>query len=200
MKKIILIGAGGQAKSSIDVILLTKKYKILGFIDQKKKINILNYKVLGDESYLKRLKPKNCYLHLSLGFIKSPSKRIKIFNEFRKLKFKFPKIISPRAYVSKNAKILDGTIVHHNAVINFEAEVGNNNIINTSAIIEHGSKIGNNCHISTRAVINGDVVVKDNTFIGSGSVIREGVKIGRNSFVGMGQIITKNIPDNSVVK
>ena len=200
MKKIILIGAGGHAKSCIDVILLTKKYKILGFIDQKKKINIFNYKVLGDESYLKKFKQKNCYLHLSLGFIKSPAKRIKIFNEFRKLNFKFPKIISPRAYVSKNAKILDGTIVHHNAVINFEAEVGNNNIINTSAIIEHGSKIGNNCHISTRVVINGDAVVKDNTFIGSGSVIREGVKIGRNSFVGMGQIITKNIPDNSVVK
>ena len=105
MKKIILIGAGGHAKSCIDVILLTKKYKILGFIDQKKKINIFNYKVLGDESYLKKFKQKNCYLHLSLGFIKSPEKRIKIFNEFRKLNFKFPKIISPKAYVSKNAKI-----------------------------------------------------------------------------------------------
>ena len=51
MKKIILIGAGGHAKSCIDVILLTKKYKILGFIDQNSKINILNYKVLGDERY-----------------------------------------------------------------------------------------------------------------------------------------------------
>ena len=52
---------------------MTKKYKILGFIDQKKKINIFNYKVLGDESYLKSLN-KNYYLHLSLGFIKSQKK------------------------------------------------------------------------------------------------------------------------------
>ena len=200
MKKIILIGAGGHAKSCIDVILLTKKYKILGFIDQNSKINILNYKVLGDERYLKKLKNKSYYLHISLGFIKSPLKRVKIFNEFRKLNFKFPKIISPKAYVSKNAKILDGTIVHHNAIINFEAEIGSNNIINTSAIIEHGVKIGNNCHISTRTVINGDAVVQDNTFIGSGSVIREGVKIGKNCFIGMGQVVKKNIPNNSLVK
>ena len=200
MKKIILIGAGGHAKSCLDVILLTKKFKILGFIDQDKKINILNYKVLGDESYLKKLKNKSCYLHISLGFIKFPLKRIKIFNEFKKLNFKFPQIISPRAHVSKNAKILDGTIVHHNVVINFEAEIGSNNIINTSAIIEHGVKIGNNCHISTRTVINGDVVVQDNTFIGSGAVIRQGVNIGRNCFIGMGQIVTKNIPNNTVIK
>ena len=187
MKKIILIGAGGQAKSCIDVIHLTKKYKIEGFIDIKKKKKILNYKVLGNEQYLKKLNKKSYYLHVSLGFIKSPSKRIKIFSEFRKLNFKFP-------------IILDGTIIHHNTVINFGAKIGFNCIINTSAIIEHGAKIGNNCHISTRAVINGDVAVQDNTFIGSGSVIREGVKIGKNCFIGMGQIVTKDISNNSVIK
>ena len=68
---------------------VNKKYKILGFIDQNSKINILNYKVLGDERYLKKLKNKSYYLHISLGFIKSPFKRVKIFNEFRKLNFKF---------------------------------------------------------------------------------------------------------------
>lgn len=200
MKKIILIGAGGHAKSCIDVILLTKKYKILGFIDQNQKINISNYKVLGDEKYLKYLRNKSYCLHISLGFIKSPLKRIKIFNKFRKLNFKFPKIISPKSHVSKNARILDGTIIHHNAIINFEAKIGSNNIINTSAIIEHGAIIGNNCHISTRAVINGDAVVQDNTFVGSGSVIREGVKIGKNCFIGIGQVVTKNIPNNTVIK
>ena len=58
MKKIILIGAGGQAKSCIDVINLTKNYKIVGFIDIKKKKKILNYKVLGNEQYLKKLNKK----------------------------------------------------------------------------------------------------------------------------------------------
>ena len=46
MKKIILIGAGGQAKSCIDVIHLTKNYKIVGFIDIKKEKNIKIIKFL----------------------------------------------------------------------------------------------------------------------------------------------------------
>lgn len=200
MKKIILIGAGGQARSCIDVINSTKKFKIMGLIDLRKKVKINNYKVLGDEQYLKKIKKKNLCLHLAIGFIKSPNKRIKIFNKFKRLNFKFPIIISPKAYVSKNARILNGTIVHHNAVINFEADIGYNNIINTSAIIEHGVKIGNNCHISTRAVINGDAEIKDNTFIGSGAIIREGVKIGKNCFIGMGQTVKKNLSNNSVIK
>ena len=37
-KKIILIGAGGHAKSCLDVLnSLSKYYKIAGFVDKKKK-------------------------------------------------------------------------------------------------------------------------------------------------------------------
>ena len=77
MKKIILIGAGGHAESCLDVINLTKKFKILGFIDKDKKKNIVINRVLGDEIYIKRIKKKSFGLHISLGFIKSPKKRIK---------------------------------------------------------------------------------------------------------------------------
>ena len=41
MKKIILIGAGGHCNSCIDVIELEKKYKIIGLVDNKKKIKNL---------------------------------------------------------------------------------------------------------------------------------------------------------------
>ena len=58
MKQIILIGAGGHAESCLDVILLTKKFKVLGFIDKTKSTNLLNYKVLGDERYLEKVKKK----------------------------------------------------------------------------------------------------------------------------------------------
>lgn len=200
MKKIILIGAGGHAKSCLDVILLTKKYKVIGFIDKKKHVDILKYKILGDEEYLKKIKNYSLNLHISLGFIKSNLKRVKIYNEFKKLNFKFPVIISPKSQVSKNSIILDGTIVHHFAVVNFGSKIGYNSIINTSAIIEHDVTIGNNCHISTRAVINGGAQISNNTFIGSGAVIKEGVKIGNNCFVGMGQLVKKNLNNNVILK
>ena len=61
MKKLILIGAGGHAKSCIDVIESTQKFKILGFIDNKK-IKDLKYDVLGNDKYLKYLKNEELLL------------------------------------------------------------------------------------------------------------------------------------------
>lgn len=198
MKKIILIGAGGHAKSCLDVILLSKKFKVIGFID-KKKNNFLNYKILGDESYLKK-KNSLMNLHISFGFISSPLKRQKLFNKFSLMGFKFPAIISPKSQVSKYSKILDGTIVHHFALVNFGVIIGYNSIINTAAILEHGVKVGSNCHVSTRAVVNGEVEINDNTFIGSGAIIREGIKIGRNCVIGMGQIVRRDLKDDTYLR
>ena len=50
MHKIILIGAGGHAKSCIDVIKSTNNYKILGMLD-KKKGNFGKIKILGNENF-----------------------------------------------------------------------------------------------------------------------------------------------------
>jgi len=58
MKKIILIGAGGHAKSCLDVLLLSKRFKVLGFIDKQKKSSLFNLKNLGDKTYFKKIKKK----------------------------------------------------------------------------------------------------------------------------------------------
>ena len=50
-KKILIIGAGGHAKSCIDLILSTKKYKIAGLVDNKKKNWFKNFRY---KSYWKR--------------------------------------------------------------------------------------------------------------------------------------------------
>ena len=192
MKDIILIGAGGHCKSCIDVIELQKKYKIFGIIDNKKKIGskILNYKIIGNDSYLSKLKKcKN--VHISIGQIKT-SKNIKnIFEKLKKKNFKFPIIISPLAHVSKHAIIKEGTIIFHNSIINSNARVGHNTIINNQALIEHDAIIGNNCHISTSSVVNGGTVVGDGTFIGSKSSLKEKIVVGKNCIIGMGKIVKK---------
>ena len=44
MKKIILIGAGGHAKSCLDIVKSVKKFNILGFIDNVQKGILKNTK------------------------------------------------------------------------------------------------------------------------------------------------------------
>ena len=55
--KILIIGAGGHAKSVIDVIEATKKYKIVGLIDndiKKRNKKIYKYNILGRDKDLKK--------------------------------------------------------------------------------------------------------------------------------------------------
>ena len=158
MDKIILIGSGGHARACIDVIELSGQFKIAGFIekDEASIQNNLGYSIIGTDGDLNALRKIYTNVMVTVGQIKSPLTRIKLYQLLQEMEFTLPVIISPRAYVSKHAQIGDGTIVMHDAIINANARIGENCIINNKALIEHDAVIGDHCHISTGAILNGE--------------------------------------------
>jgi len=191
MKEIILIGGGGHCRSVIDVIEQEGHFKIAGIIDKADLIgtDVLGYPVIGSDLDIQNLAKKYSYALVTIGQIKSPEKRVKMYNLVRKSGFIMPSIFSPRAYISKHTQIGSGVVIMHDALINANVSIGNNSIINSKALIEHDSMIGDHCHISTNATINGGVIVKSKCFIGSGSVLRESISIKQNSFIKAGSLI-----------
>jgi sugar O-acyltransferase (sialic acid O-acetyltransferase NeuD family) len=189
LKEIIILGAGGHCRSLIDVIELENRFKIAGIVDNELQIGdkILDYEVIGNDNDLKELRQKYKYAIIGVGQIKTPKIRIKLFKMLQNLDFIFTVIISPRAYVSKYAKIEDGSVIMHDALINVNAKIGKNCIINTKALIEHDAIIEDNCHISTGAIINGGTKVKQNTFVGSNSVTKEYIEI--DGFIKAGSLV-----------
>lgn len=191
MKNLILIGAGGHAKSCIDVIEAQGEYNIVGLIDFKEKVgeSLLGYPIIDcDENLPKHIIETNYFL-ITLGQIKSAQRRKEIYEYAKSFGAKFATVISPRAYVSKHAKIGEGTIIMHDTLLNAGVEVGENCIINTKALLEHDVKVSNHCHISTGAILNGDVKVKDESFVGSNSTIVQGVEVLEKSFIKAGSLV-----------
>lgn len=199
MKKIVLIGAGGHGVSCADVIEAENKYKIYGFVDNKKNFFLNQYKIIGNDKDLAKIRKITNNALIVIGQIKNLFLREKIFKKLIKLKFNFPIIVSPIAYVSKNASIGNGTIIMHKAVVNSNAKIGRNCIINTGAIIEHDVIIGDNCHISTGAVVNGGAIIQNNSFVGSGATIKQNIKIGKACLVNAKKFINKNLKNNSKI-
>ena len=191
MNDIILIGGGGHCKSVIDVIEQEGRFEIVGIVDKPELLgsNVLGYSVIGNDSDLDSLAKKYQYALITVGQIKSPLLRIKLFDLAVEAGFKLPSIISPNAYVSKYASIGNGVIVMHNALVNVSASIGDNCIINSKALIEHNCLISKHCHISTNTVINGGVTVKPGCFIGSGAITKESITIGENSFIKAGSLV-----------
>ena len=186
---LILIGGGGHCKSCIDVIEQENKFLIAGIVDTNRFISeLLGYPLLGNDDDLAKLKLNYDYALITIGQIKTPAIRIRLLDYAKSLGFKLPAIISPRAYVSKHAKIGNGTIVMHDALINSGAIVGDNCIINTKSLIEHDAVIENNCHISTGAIINGGAIIKQGSFVGSNAVTKESVKTHEKDFIKAGSL------------
>ena len=191
MSKIILIGGGGHCKSVIDVVESEGRFEIAGIVDKPEFLGtkVLGYPIIGNDSDLDDLAKKYHNALVTVGQVETASLRISLYNSAIKAGYLFPSIISPNAYVSKHAKIGNGTVVMHNAVVNADTQIGENCIINSKALIEHDCLISSHCHISTNATINGGVKIYSGCFIGSNATTKNNISIDENTFVKAGSLI-----------
>lgn len=196
---ILLVGAGGHARSCIDVIEQEGQFAIAGLVGMPGEVggNILGYPVLGTDEDLPTLRRTCLHALVTVGQIKTPAMRIRLFDMLEQSGFTMPAIISPRAYVSPHAHLGGGSIVMHGAIVNAGAAVGRNCILNSQSLVEHDVVIRDHCHISTAARINGGVCIGAGTFIGSGVSVREGVSIGDRCLIGMGQSVLADCKEGS---
>jgi len=193
MKKpsLILVGGGGHCKSCIDVIEALDSMKIKGILDLESKVGetLLDYPIIGTDELVPSLLKEHVLFLITAGDIGSPAKRIKLFNMIQIQGGIFATIISPTAYVSRHAKIGEGTIVMHHAMVNASSTIGRNCIINTKALIEHDAVVGEHCHISTGSIINGGTVIGPCSFFGSGAVSKQYITIPGNTFIKANSIV-----------
>ena len=192
-RNLILIGGGGHCKSIIDVAE-SAGYNILGILDMPEDVgkSVLDYKVIGTDDDIPQFADKTEFI-ITVGFIKSPAIRMRIFDKVREAGGKLATIIASTAHVSRYASLGEGTVVMHQAVVNAGARIGENCIINTFCNIEHDAVIGDQCHISTGTMVNGDCKVGKMCFIGSQSVLANGISICDDVIVGAGSLVRKNI-------
>ena len=188
MKKLIIIGGGGHAKSCLDVVLLSQKYQTIGIIDleEKKGTKLLGIEIqLMDKDYGQLVSEGYEFL-IGIGQIKSPKRRIEIYEELKILGAKFATVVSPRAYVSPFAQIGEGTIVMHDVVVNANARVGDNCILNSRSLVEHDALIGDHCHLAPGSIVNGEVKFGRGSFLGSLSAVEQTADISEYSVLSAG--------------
>lgn len=202
MEKIILIGAGGHAKTIIDTLEQQGRYEIAGFVDRERtELEIYHsYKVIGCDSDLKTLYQKGIHTAVvCIGFMGKSKVRNRLYCELKKIGFMLPVITDSSAVVACDAKIGEGTYIGRNAVVNADAKIGKMCIINTAAIIEHECEVGDFTHIAVGAVLCGQAAVGENTMIGANATIIQGVSVEKECIVGASSLVLKDVPCNSKV-
>jgi len=198
-KKIVLIGAGGHARSCIQVIEQLDEFAIAGLVGLPDEVGSdqFGYKVIGSDSDLPAIRKSIEYAVITVGQILSAQIRIKLFEKTKNAGFTLPTIVSKFAQISPHVIIGEGSILMNSVIINSGSQIGKNCIINTCALLEHDVVIGDHTHVSTGVIINGATCIGQKTFIGSGSVIRNGISIGDNCLIGMGSVVLKDLKDHT---
>lgn len=193
MRPLVLIGGGGHCQSVIEVTESIGR-SIKGILDLPEEVGktVLGYSIIGTDDQIADY-AQTCDFVITVGFIKDPSLRIKLYNRICEVGGKLATLVASTAYVSQHAILGAGTVVMHHAFVNAGAIVGDNVIINTLCNIEHGVHIGNQCHVSTGAMINGDCQLGKNCFIGSQSVLSNGIRICDDVVIGAGSFVRKSI-------
>lgn len=197
---LVIWGASGHARVVCDIVRLTGKYAIAGFLDDinhdKHGTAFCDSIVLGGNEKLEMLLSKNIK-HMLIG-VGDCNARMKISEHVFAMGFSLAKAIHPSSIISDDARIGEGTVVTVNAVVNPGAFIGNNVILNTASTIDHDCKIENGVHIGPGVHLGGNVFVDQATWIGIGSSIKDNVRIGKNTIIGAGSVVIRDIPDNVV--
>lgn len=194
MKSLILIGGGGHCKSVIEVAE-SAGYEIKGILDMPDEVGkevLPGHKVIGTDDEIPQY-VEECDFVITVGFIKNPAIRIKLYNKVKAAGGRLATIIASTAHVSKYAELGEGTVIMHHAFVNAGAKIGDNCIVNTFVNIEHDAEVGNQCHISTGTMVNGECKIGDNCFIGSQSVCANCIEIASDIIVGAGSVVRKSI-------
>lgn len=193
-KNLILVGGGGHCKSVIEVTE-SVGYEIKGILDMPDEVGkevLPGHKVIGTDDEIPQY-VEECDFIITVGFIKNPALRIKLYNKVKAAGGRLATIIASTAHVSKYAELGEGTVIMHHAFVNAGAKIGDNCIINTFVNIEHDAEVGNQCHISTGTMVNGECKIGENCFIGSQSVCANCIEIASDIIVGAGSVVRKSI-------
>jgi sugar O-acyltransferase (sialic acid O-acetyltransferase NeuD family) len=188
--QLVLLGGGGHCRSCIDVVEAHGGWTIAGILDVPARIGerVFDYEIIGSDEDIGQFAKRGIAFFVTIGQIKSPDRRVALYEKVRAVAGKMPTLVSPHAYVSPRAKLGSGTVVMHHATVNCGAVVGANVIVNSMALIEHDAQIGDHCHVSTAALVNGGAAVGARTFIGSNAVLHQGARVPEDSIIAAGSV------------
>jgi acetyltransferase EpsM len=159
----VLVGSGGHA-TVVHEIASQQGLHLDGFIDP----------IVIFFNQLKKMEESDNFTHFFVGIGGVTNKQLlyrhSLFIKYKKTYQSFS-IISPKSYLSKSAKVGDGTLLAHQSIVQANSIIGENCIINTNSIIEHDVIIEDGCHIAPGAIILGGAQIGSCSMIGAGAVI-----------------------------
>lgn len=201
MRKLLVIGAGGHARSVIDSALDSKRFDVIGVVSPSKS-DWQSYRgaqwIGTDHDAIDLFRQGYHMAALGVGYVgDNSSVREKLYTKYKDIGFGFPTIIDPSSIISASAVIQEGVFVGKGAVVNANAQVERCSIINSKALVEHDCAIGEFSHVAVCAVLCGGVRIGRKVLVGANATVLQELRVANNAVVGAGGVVLADVPENT---
>ena len=193
----IIVGAGGQAKEILGILIDQKPVEEIFFYDNVTKdlpaLLYNKFQIVRTEEHAKEILKNDPRFIIGVG---NPISRFELTEKFKSYGGKLTSAISLQAKIGRfNVQLGQGLNVMDGAIITEDVTIGMGTLVHMHTSIHHDVKIGRFCELSPGSRILGKAVIGDFTSIGSGAIVLPSIKIGNNAIVGAGAVVTKDVED-----
>lgn len=200
LEPLIIVGAGGHARTVIGVVLAGAKWSVAGLIAEncpKGDRTVLGFNLLGGLESLPELRAARiCKAVIAVG---QNSARQRLAENLLAAGFELATVIHPSAHIMVAAQIGFGSFIHASSVVGPECNIGRNVIVQPMCVIGHETVVGETAQFCAGVKIGGKVRIGDRSFFGPGAVVYPGIQIGCDVSIGANTVINRDLPDGSVV-
>ena len=189
-----LIGAGGfsrELESWIENSDFSKKYKLVGYIDDNEKAldgYKNDYKIVDSFDNGGLWKNKNLVVGIASCEVKQ-----KLHFQFEANNCNILSFSHNSSLIAKNSQLGKGYVLCPYVIVSCNVNIGDLVSINSGSQIGHDVTIGNYTSIMANVDIGGGAIIGNNVFIGSNAVILPGVKIPDYTRIGAGSVVLKSL-------
>ena len=189
MKRIAIVGAGGNARELADMLRDLPEFQVLGYLTNMH--GRYDSPVLGDFTW----PAANAVDGLAMA-IGDPVSKFRVARELceRYPHIDWPIIVHPTAHVGSSVKLERGVIVCIGAVATVDITIGEFSQLNYGCTVGHEAQVGPACLINPGANISGGVELGRSVLVGTGSQVLQYVKVGDEARIGAGAVVTKDVP------
>lgn len=197
----VIIGAGGHGRVVLDILLRSRSYEVVGFVDSNPATHgrrMDGVPVLGDLTKL----PDLVKTHTITGAIVAIGDngiRRAFADRVEAMNLQLINAIHPSANLAHNVTVGRNVVIAAGVLVSTHCQIGDSVILNTGCIVDHESMIGTAAHICPGARLAGRVTVESGAFIGIGATVIQNLRIGYESVVGGGAVVIRDVEPMTTV-
>lgn len=208
---LVVVGAGGFGRETVDVVAALNAtalnlgeeptWHLLGVVDDDPseknlaRLRATGVPFLGGTEMLVRLDhPPAAAIGVGL-----PGARRRLSQQLHEAGVTTPALVHPRAVVSPNVTVPEGTIVLAFASVGTHVTLGRHVHLNPHAVIGHDTTLGDFTSVDPNATVSGECQIGSGTLVGAGAVVQQGLWVGEDVTIDAAACVTGNVAPGMIV-